>query len=101
MSESTDSTAVKRALRALATGETARQVDPNATPSEWSETVRQATTALERLDTAAAFVDEGGLVRLRAAVEGAEQGERHETARRGQRALATVERFRRAAAGEE
>jgi hypothetical protein len=90
-------TTVKRALAALAAGRGFVPTDENDDDSV-ARVVADAEVAVERLDTAAAFLTDGGEVRLRRAVERAERGDRRELARRGQRVLATVERFRAAAA---
>ena len=74
----------KRALAALARGEHA----------ESHEVIRRAAAATADVETAAAFVETVGLERLRAAVRDTPD---ERTARRGARALAEFERFRRAA----
>jgi hypothetical protein len=62
--------------------------------------VALAHRALADVESAATFVADGGESRLRAAVTTAEQTGDRATARTGQRALATVERYRQAAAGD-
>ncbi|WP_162991545.1 hypothetical protein [Halostella salina] len=76
----------KRTLAALARGER---------PGD-REVVRRATAATEDVARAAAFVESGGLGRLRAAVRDTPDAA---TRRRGARALAEFDRFRRAADG--
>jgi hypothetical protein len=89
-------TTVKRALRALAAGHgfvsSADRGDPPAC------VVSEAEAAVDRLDTAAECLAADGERRLRRAVARAERQDRRDLARRGQRVLATVERFRAAAA---
>lgn len=116
----TDPIAVKRALRALTAG-TAPPRDSD-TPSVYSDTslvdsdarplaadssrqspttvVDRAHEALADVATAAAFVADDGLVQLRGAVTVADRAGDHETARAGQRVLASIERYRRSAAGD-
>jgi hypothetical protein len=62
--------------------------------------VELAHRALADVESAATFVADGGESRLRAAVTTAEQTGDRATARTGQRALATVERYRQAADGD-
>lgn len=85
---------VKRALAALAAGHgfvsNAESDDPPA-----ARVVAEAETAVERLDTAADRLAGDRETRLRRAVD---RAERRDIARRGQRVLATVERFRAVAA---
>lgn len=64
-------------------------------------TVQEAAEALADVRAAAEFVDDDGLCRLRRAVEVAERAGDRETARRGERSLATVERYRAVASGGE
>ncbi|WP_202614402.1 hypothetical protein [Halostella litorea] len=77
----------KRALAALARGERAGD----------REVVRRASAATEDVAHAAAFVETVGLDRLREAVRDASD---RRMRRRGARALAEFERFRRAAHGD-
>jgi len=90
-------TTVKRALAALAAGHgfvsNGESGDPPA-----ARVVSEAETAVDRLDTAAEFLAADGERRLRRAVARAERRDRRRLARRGQRVLATVERFRAVAA---
>jgi hypothetical protein len=76
---------VRTALRALATEETAPDVE---------STVDEATAALADVDALATFVGDDGVDRLRRAVVAAESGGDAPVARRGRRALATIERCR-------
>jgi hypothetical protein len=86
--DSTDVAAVKRALADLA----------DAGSIEWSRAVvAEATDSLRRVEHAAAFADAGGPSRLALAIEQASRAGERDLARRGQRALAAFERFRRAA----
>jgi hypothetical protein len=89
-------TTVKRALAALAEGRgfVSRGGGDDRTAER---AVTDAETALERLDTAADFRTEGGERRLRQVVGRAERRGRRRLARRGQRVLATLDRFRAAA----
>lgn len=109
-----DPVAVKQALRALIAG-TAPSVDSdgvsttespvlstapateNPRPSP-TTTVDRAHEALENVESTSAFVSGGGLERLRSAVSAAERAGDRATARTGQRTLASIERYRRAAA---
>jgi len=79
---------VRDALRSLATD------DPFAPAA----TVDEAVSALDDVRALAAFVDDGGIDRLRRAVATAEREGEERTARRGRRALATIDRCRTAAA---
>ncbi|PSP93222.1 hypothetical protein BRC91_10420 [Halobacteriales archaeon QS_4_62_28] len=68
-----DEATVKATLRALA-GETNGETRDSSIPdSGYRETIERATTALDDLDAAAAFVEDGGIDELKAAVEAAEQ----------------------------
>jgi hypothetical protein len=89
---------VKRALAALAAGHGFLPADTE--PDDWNagRVVADAETAVERLDTAAEFLADGGETRLRRAVARAEADDRHALARRGKRVLATLDRFRAVAA---
>jgi hypothetical protein len=105
VSDTPDTDAVKRALRALATapapGRTAPSTDVGSVVrSADAATIVEATGAIEDVGTAAAFVRDGGLGRLRGAAERAERAGRRNSAREAQRVLATVGRYRRAAANE-
>jgi hypothetical protein len=82
-----DDADVRRALRALVDGPT---VDP-------ASAVADATDARDDVAAAAAFVERGGLARLRAAIETAERNGDRRLARRGRWTLAELERCRRAA----
>lgn len=62
--------------------------------------VELAHRALGDVTSAATFVADGGHNRLCTAVTTAEQTGDHATTRAGQRALATIERYRRAAGGD-
>ena len=85
---------LKRALARLAGGGADRTDDPR-------ETIERAVEATEDVDTAAAFVADGGLERLDAAVRSAERDGRFELARRGRRASDAFRAFRAAANGRE
>ncbi|WP_248897672.1 hypothetical protein [Haloplanus halobius] len=86
----TDAADVRAALRALATDDA-----PDARPST---IIADAVAALDDVHAAAAFVDDGGLPRLRRAIEATDRAGDDATARRGRRALAAIERCRGAAA---
>ncbi|MEF8856582.1 MAG: hypothetical protein V5A16_04085 [Haloplanus sp.] len=79
---------VRAALRALATDERG--------PVAY-DAVDDASAALDDVRDAAAFVENGGLARLRRAVERAERAGDRAAARRGRDALAAIERCRQAA----
>jgi hypothetical protein len=85
---------VKRALAALAAGESFLPADTGTDDWNAERVVADAETAVRRLDTAADFLAAGGETRLRRAVARAEADDRRVLARRGQRVLATVARFR-------
>ncbi|WP_193569343.1 MULTISPECIES: hypothetical protein [Halostella] len=78
----------KRALAALAHGDSARH----------REVIDRADAAVDDVERAAAFADEVGLDRLRRA---ADEARDPETRRRGRRALAAFERYRRVAGGDQ
>jgi hypothetical protein len=80
---------VRDALSALARGESA---DPAV------RTIDEAVSALDDVADLAAFVDDDGDERLRRAVEAADRAGDRAAARRGRRALATIDRCRDAAA---
>jgi hypothetical protein len=90
-------TTVKRALKALAAGRGFVSTD-DTDDDPVARVVVDAERAVDRLDTAADFLTGDGEVRLRRAVDRAERRDARVLARRGQRVLATVERFRAAAA---
>jgi hypothetical protein len=92
--------AVRRALRSLIDGPVPADPAGPVDLSRASAIVAAAHEALAALDSAAAFVADGGLDRLRDAIEAADRAGDRETARAGQRALATVQRYRRAASGD-
>lgn len=83
---------VKRALRSLADG-----TAPRGAAHE--PIVDAATDALDDVETAAAFVAADGRSRLRRAISLAERRGDDRAAREGRRALSSLDRFRRAAAG--
>jgi len=86
-------TAVKRALAALATrSDTAKR--------PYVAVIDEADAARDDLRRAAGFVDAVGLDRLAEAVDAADRAGNEETAERGRDALAAYRRFRRAAAGD-
>lgn len=92
-----DPKAVKRELTRLAAG------DPVPTGlSECGDSppvcvIADGDSAVENLDRAIEFRDQGGITRLERAVEAAELDENRDLARRGQRVLAVYDRFSRAA----
>ena len=87
-------TAVKRALAALATRtDTARR--------PYVAVIDEADAARTDLRRAAGFVDAVGLDRLADAVDAADRAGDEAAAERGREALAAYRRFRRAAAGED
>ena len=89
-----DPSNVRAALRALATG------GPSELGSKRPETVvANAVEAVEDVRAVAAFVADGGPARLRTAVAAAERAGDRKLARDGQRVLALLERYQRAAAG--
>ncbi|PSP76974.1 hypothetical protein BRC81_11575 [Halobacteriales archaeon QS_1_68_20] len=90
--------AVKRALARLAAGVPSRRRRNGTTCGYHGEldrnfrgVVDEATEAVEDLDRAASFREDGGLARLRRAVDAAERAGDRSLARRGQRALAAFE----------
>jgi hypothetical protein len=85
---------VRGALRALATGERDDRRDGQCDRA----VVAEAATACVDVRAAAAFVDDGGLDRLRRAVEAADRRGDAAVADRGRAILARIERCRRAAA---
>ena len=86
-------TAVKRALAALATrSDTAKR--------PYVAVIDEADAARDDLRRAAGFVDAVGLDRLAEAVDAADRAGDEATAERGRDALAAYRRFRRAAAGD-
>lgn len=84
-----DPATVKRALRALATD----AVEPK------DAIIDRAATAVDDIDRTGTFVDRHGIESLERAIEVAERRGDRERTRRGQRALAAFEWFRRAARG--
>lgn len=109
-----DPIAVKRALRALTAG-TAPPVDSDGaqTPASPVRSTARATEsprpsptavvsraheALADVESTAAFAAGGGLERLRGAVTAAERAGDRAVVRAGQRTLASIQRYRRAAA---
>ncbi|WP_418281271.1 hypothetical protein [Halorubrum sp. DTA98] len=85
-------TAVKRALAALAT-----RTDTATRP--YVAVIDEADAARDDLHRAAGFVDAVGLDRLAAAVDAADRDGDEAAAERGRDALAEYRRFREAAAG--
>ena len=86
-------TAVKRALAALATRtDTARR--------PYVAVIDEADAARDDLRRAAGFVDAVGLDRLAEAVDAADRAGDEATAERGRKALTAYRRFRRVAAGD-
>ncbi|WP_435116774.1 hypothetical protein [Halolamina sp. C58] len=90
-----DPDAVARALARLADG---RQRQYDADDAEPERTVADAEAAIESVDGAAAFVDDGGEVGLRHAVDAAENAGDDGVAARGRAVLTTLDAFRDAAA---
>ncbi len=105
----TDPDAVKRALSRLAAGVPPAAVprksgsdgDGGGSASHEERVVAEATAAVADLDRAASFRQDGGVVRLRRAIEGAKRAGDRRLVRRGQRVLAAYERFRYAATAAE
>ena len=95
----TDPETVAEALARLANG-AARPVDRGPADQEPKHVVAAAETAMGRVDTAVAFVDDGGERELRWAVEAADGSGHDEVASRGRAVLRTLSRFRDAAAAE-
>ncbi|SFS01292.1 hypothetical protein SAMN05216559_2476 [Halomicrobium zhouii] len=95
--------AVRRALANLAhsadsESETVDVSGPDEQPGTYRKTIERASAAVEDLDAAAAFVEDGGLSELERAVEQAEQSV-SACAEDGRRALAAFREFRDAAEG--
>jgi len=67
--------------------------------TEYRETIERATAALENVETAAEFVDDGGLDRLETALEHAE-ADLSDCASEGREALRAYRAFQKAARGE-
>ncbi|WP_117592066.1 hypothetical protein [Haloprofundus halophilus] len=91
---------VRRALRTLAAGE--RRDDgrlPRAgeAVAEARETIREAVEASDDVESAATFFADGGVERLRDAVDVSSRAGDLAVRREGERVLALVERYRRAA----
>jgi len=84
---------VRAALRALAAGDAGARTTDDAV-----SVIDRATETLDDVQSAAAFVADGGLPRLRWAVERADRAGDTAAAARGRDALAAIERCRRAAA---
>jgi hypothetical protein len=94
----TDPDTVARALARLADGSCSR-LGSGAGNEPPERVVADAESAVEQLDAAAAFVDDGGERRLRRAVEAAEESGDDDLAARGQGVLTTLAQFRAAANG--
>lgn len=92
-----DPKAVKRELTRLAAGDPVPAGLPESSESSPVCVIADGDSAVEELDRAVEFRDRGGLIRLRRAVETAEQDEDIDLTRRGQRVLAVYDRFSRAA----
>jgi len=91
--------AVRTALARLAAGGSSAPAHPpqkDPPREDPAAVVSAAEAAATDLDAAAAFRTDGGLERLRSAVEVAAGGDDRRTARRGQRVLAAFERARTA-----
>jgi len=88
---------VRAALGALATGDCGSGTDDRADSRPVSTAIDDATAALDDVRAAAAFVEDGGLTRLRRAIDRADRRGDDAAARRGRNALAAIERCRRAA----
>jgi len=84
-------TDVRAALSALAT-------DDASAPTADTHAIDEAITALDDVRDTAAFVTDGGLQRLRRAIDRADRVGDDAAACRGRDALAAIERCRRAAA---
>lgn len=92
MVETTPTGTTKRALRALAS--------PTAVDRSPARVVDDAADAVESVEAAARFVDDGGVDRLARAVAGAVRDGDDATVRRGRETLAVLEAFRAALDGE-
>jgi len=95
--------AVRRALASLArsAGSEPGNADDSATAHQcetYRETIERATTAVQDLDAAVTFVEDGGVEELERAVERAEQSV-SACAEDGARALEAFRAFREAAEG--
>ncbi|WP_053947568.1 hypothetical protein [Halolamina sediminis] len=91
-----DPDAVARALARLADGSHRRHGTDDTEPER---TVAEAETAIESVDSAAAFVDDDGEAALRRAVDVAENAGDDGLAARGRAVLTTLDAFRDAATG--
>jgi hypothetical protein len=89
---------VRAALASLADGTAPRTVDTD--PVDHRRVVRVANRSMRRVETAAAFVSDGGLTRLSDAVRGARRRGDEDVARRGQAVLESMAEYRCAAAGQ-
>ncbi|WP_323191902.1 hypothetical protein [Halostella sp. PRR32] len=83
--------------RGTADGTASGANEPDSETADHRDVIDIAAAAVEDIDRAAAFDETVGLTRLRRAVERVPD---RETKRRGQRALATYQRFRRVATDE-
>lgn len=88
----TDPSAVKRELERLASPDAA---------TDAQRVVERAEESLADVDAAAEFVAEGGRERLVTVVETAIRNDHRRLATRGRDALAALDRFRRAARGDD
>ncbi len=95
----TDPDAVARALARLASG-AARHRERDTDDTDSRSVVADAEAAMERVSTAAAFVDAGREAELRRAVEDADGRGDDALATRGRAVLSTLEAFRDAAGQE-
>lgn len=97
----TDEATVKERLEALATSsETTEEEPADALAVDHRETIERATAALDDLDTAATFVDDGGLAALEAAVDAAERSV-SAVAADGRETLAAYRRLGAAVSGDQ
>lgn|GEM_PF-1530537 len=101
----TDEETVKEKLRRLAAGagdggQDQHRRRPDSLDAEHRRTIERATAALDDLEAATQFVENGGLSELERAVEAAARSV-SACAERGQETLAEYRRFRAAASGEQ
>ena len=97
----TDEATVKTRLRALVTTSETTEAEPSdALAADHRETIETATAALEDIEAAAAFVDDGGLAALEAAVAAAERSV-SAAAADGRETLAAYRRLAAALSGDQ
>lgn len=97
----TDEATVKARLEALATSSETTEEDPaDALAVDHRETIERATAALDDLERAAAFVEDGGLAALEEAVDTAERSV-SAVAADGRETLAAYRRLEAALSGDQ